>query len=674
MALALHRARKIFLGTSLLAATASALLILGLAGTRSFQWLESGTYDARARWAASPNQADKRIVIIDVDEGSFNGLKDKLGRWPWSRRVWASMLYHLWQGKPRVIVFDTIFGGNESDVADNEFASRIREAGRVLLAYSLSDTVEMGFEGEDLNVAKLSVLDREALAAPPNAVGEPYQLNQTAFNVPLEALAASAAGIGCVTNTPDPDGTNRRMPLQFLLNGRVYPSLAVRTVNLLTTAAPFERRGDKAVRKGLELPVDASGRMVILWHGGSSTYERIPAWKLIASIYPSQFPENILYYPPEYFRDKIVLIGASAAGSMEGRSTPFSEVAPGFIMHAAAIDNLLHGDSVQPTSRAFLVAAVFAMALLGASLIAFVSRTSLELVGAGAIILAYGIAAFFSLSRLHLWIPLVAPVGALVLSFGSTSLVHFATTGRELRRTRNTLDRYVSPALVSYVLENLDKINLGGERRELTIFFSDVRNFTTLTEGIDAIELIRLLDDYFQAMTDVIFKYDGIVDKFIGDGILAYWGAFTPGKNHALLASQAALEMITRLAELNERWVKEGRPSLSIGIGINTGNVVFGNIGRGRKIEFTVIGDAVNLAARLEGLNKEFGTSIIISEFTLNKLGESARITPLGKVKVKGKTIETSIFELKGLAQSSALGSEAQDSEVPVSANIPDAH
>src|SRR5436305_6321671 len=217
MALAFQRARKVFLQTSLVAAIASSLLILILAGTRSFQWLEAGTYDARTRWAAAPDQADKRIVIIDVDDGSFNGLKDKLGRWPWSRRVWAAMLYHLKQGKPKAITFDTIFGGNESEAADKEFAARIGEAGAVVLAYSLSDTVEMGFEGEDLNLAKLAVLNREGMPAE-RSIGESYQLKQTAFNVPLDSIAKSAAGLGCVTNTPDGDGTNRRMPLQFILN------------------------------------------------------------------------------------------------------------------------------------------------------------------------------------------------------------------------------------------------------------------------------------------------------------------------------------------------------------------------------------------------------------------------------------------------------------------------
>ncbi len=211
---------------------------------------------------------------------------------------------------------------------------------------------------------------------------------------------------------------------------------------------------------------------------------------------------------------------------------------------------------------------------------------------------------------------------------------------------------------MNYVLGHLDTINLRGEKRELTIFFSDVRNFTTLTEGTDPMELIALLNEYLTAMTEIIFKYDGIVDKFIGDGILAYWGAFTPGRNHALLASQASLEMLERLRALNESWKAQGRKQLDIGIGLNSGEVIFGNVGSGRKIEFTVIGDPVNLASRLEGLNKEFKTSIIISEFTLALLGERARARALGGVKVKGKTVETAVFELQGLNPDGAGAAE----------------
>ena len=210
------------------------------------------------------------------------------------------------------------------------------------------------------------------------------------------------------------------------------------------------------------------------------------------------------------------------------------------------------------------------------------------------------------------------------------------------------LDRYVAPQLVSYVMANFERMHLNGDRRELTILISDVRNFTTMTEKSDPEKLIAQLNEYLEAMTEIIFKHNGIVDKFIGDGILAYWGAFTPGENHAQLAATAGLEMLDRLKELNAVWRVKGDPELAIGIGINTGNVIFGNIGKGKKVEFTVIGDAVNLASRLEGLNKEFHTQIIVSDSTKAMLPSSAKLRPLGGVTVKGKAIETVIYELEG--------------------------
>jgi adenylate cyclase len=210
------------------------------------------------------------------------------------------------------------------------------------------------------------------------------------------------------------------------------------------------------------------------------------------------------------------------------------------------------------------------------------------------------------------------------------------------------LDRYMAPQLVEYVMTNMGDLKLNGDKRELTILVSDVRNFTTMTEGSEPMELIALLDEYFAAMTEIIFRHNGIVDKFIGDGILAYWGAFTPQVNHAAEAAQAACEMIDRVKELNNAWAAQGRQTIAIGVGVNTGAVIFGNIGKGKKIEFTVIGDAVNLAARLEGLNKEFGTSIIVSEFTQQRIANLARTRPLGGYRVKGKTVETTVFALEG--------------------------
>jgi adenylate cyclase len=218
---------------------------------------------------------------------------------------------------------------------------------------------------------------------------------------------------------------------------------------------------------------------------------------------------------------------------------------------------------------------------------------------------------------------------------------------RELSRTRNTLEAYVAPQLVRHVMDNLDSIRFDGEKRKLTILFSDVRGFTTLTEKSDPVEMLQQLNQYLEAMTDIIFKYEGIVDKFIGDGIMAHWGAFTPDHPNAELAARAALEMFEKLNELNRGWMERGRPALDIGVGLNTAEVIFGNVGAGKKLDFTAIGDGVNLASRLESANKEFGTRIILSEATLRELGDRAKVRSLGSIVVKGKTVGVEIFELQ---------------------------
>lgn len=653
----LDQSRRTFLRGALLAAFAAATLMCLIANTRPMQWLEDGSYDARTRLSARPADADKRIVIIDVDNASYNGLQDKLGRWPWSRRVWTEVLRYISRGGPKAVAFDVMFGGQENPQVDQEFARVIQSAGNVVLAFSFSSVQEFQVGEGDMNAARLELLNREASPVTPTSIGEIKNTRQILPNVPLEQLANGAAGLGTIDAALDSDGAVRRVPLAVKVqdpkhDARSFRSFDLRVANQATNASngPVERQGAFAVKGNVRVPVDDHGRMPLAWHGDAQhTYERIPIWQVIASIYPQQFPYSEHSYQPEYFKDKIVLIAASAAGSYDAHPTPFGDAEPGFIVHAAAIDNLLHNQAIRLAPNWFRYAAIILFAVAGAALLVLISSASLGGAALAAFLAIYTMISYLTFAGLHVSLPFVSPMLSLVLAFVSTAAVRYATTGRELRRTRGTLDRYISPALVNYVLANLDTINLAGEKRELTIFFSDVRNFTTLSEGSDPIELIALLDEYLAEMTDVIFKYEGITDKFIGDGILAYWGAFTPGKNHALLAAQAALEMLERLKTLNARWTTQGRKTMSIGIGINTGEVIFGNIGRGKKIEFTVIGDPVNLASRLEGLNKDFHTSIIISEQTHCRISKYAIARELGWVKVKGKTVETQVFELHGL-------------------------
>jgi adenylate cyclase len=369
---------------------------------------------------------------------------------------------------------------------------------------------------------------------------------------------------------------------------------------------------------------------------------------MICSIYPAQCEESVRKHSPGEFAGKTVFVGATAAGSYEVRPTAVSETAPGVFILATALDNVLHGDAIRETP-AWLNALLLLCATAAPAWTVLRFRTiAISLAVTAGIVALYAGLGFWLYAQGWM-IAMGAPLVATTLSFTGNTAWRYVAVDRELSRTRGTLERYVSPQLVRYVMDNLDSFNFKGEKRVLTIFFSDIRSFTTLTEKSDPAELLAQLNEYLEAMTDIIFRYDGIVDKFIGDGIMAHWGAFTPDRPNAKLAAQASLDMMTRLHEMNTEWVKLGKPPLDIGIGLNTAQVIFGNVGTGKKVDFTAIGDGVNLASRLEGANKEYKTHIIISDSTRAELGEAADVRSLGSIVVKGKTVGVEIFELLGL-------------------------
>jgi len=539
---------------------------------------------------------------------------------------------------------------------DEDFARVLQSSGKTVLGFSFLSTEVIGKDPSSLQ-------DTSGFAAPGARLGSELKNGEWTPNLPLAKLARAAAGLGSINSTPDEGGLIRREPVYFIYQGSGYPTLGAKTVEVATPASKEGWTEKKSwlgtvsmVRGGKSIPVDNEGRVLMLWRGHANkrdngareieTYKRVPLWEVICSIYPDQCPNVEHRHPAESFRDKIVLIGASAAGSYEPRPTPMDKQPPGFFAHATLMDNLLNGVAMREAPVWVTCALILLMAALG-SIVQW-KQPSFRVgvfIFSGAMVLFIALnVGLFGMS--HFVLPLIVPCITLAASYSGASTARYVTTGRELRQTRGVLERYVAPQLVKYVMANIERLN--GDKRELTILMSDVRNFTTMTEKSEPMELIALLDDYLAAMTEIIFKYNGIVDKFIGDGILAYWGAFTPDHNHAQEASQAALEMIEKVKELNAHWATQGKGPIAIGIGVNTGCVIFGNIGRGKKIEFTVIGDPVNLAARLESLNKEFHTSIIVSEETRNRLGKEAQVRALGGVKVKGKTVETTVYELCG--------------------------
>jgi len=349
---------------------------------------------------------------------------------------------------------------------------------------------------------------------------------------------------------------------------------------------------------------------------------------------------------PALFKDQIVVVGLTAEGLRDLFTTPFGEGRmPGAEVHANVIDALLSGRTIAPATPWQRLAATLAPALAIAAVGALAAPwvTAVSALAAATAVVWYATRAL----GLGVWLPVVVPVIACLLTFLSDLAWMYFVEGREKRRVKRLFSRYVSRDVFQQLLASPTEAVLGGQRREMTVLFSDMRGFTTLSESGEAEDLVRQLNQYFTRMVDVVFSHRGTIDKFVGDMVMALYGAPLDDADHADHAVQTALAMVRELRQLNRLWAVEGRTALDIGIGINTGEMIAGNIGSDEIMSYTVIGDNVNLGARLESLNKDFGTRILISEATRRQLKGTYDIRSLGEVTVKGKTRAVHVFEVR---------------------------
>ncbi len=680
--------RRLVLGLGVSALAIAITLLLRL--TPAMEVAEAKSYDLRAGWLADPSHADSSIVIIAIDENSLDVYGDEYGRWPWPREPMGYLHWYASAAGARAVVFDIQFPEPDRYAeGDTILAELLAETGTGIIAFTMSpgdsaraarwereftgDAVEgLGEEARAYLRSTAALREEARRHVAEHAVGETgdafpeHVLPDMAYSeAPYPLFGRAAAGMGVVNWTPGPDGVTRAQPLLVEHENRLYPSLALAAARFLDP----ERFGGEPVwwdgslrLAGARIPTVDGARMVIDWHGpylrqGRETYPVYPAYQVLNS-WKAVRTGNPPPVPLEDFRDKVVFIAATAAGAFETRATPVAPHDPGVMIHAALLDNLLNGDFIRragwPANVALLLLVVFLAVLLA---VAFESAW-VGVLGTAGVLAAAGGLSTWALAE-GLWLDMAAPLFGGALAFAGAYVGNYLTEGREKERVRNLFSRYVSPDYVSRLADDYQNVKLGGERIPVTLLFSDIRGFTSLSEKLDPETVIEMLNEYLDKMAEVVFRYGGTLDKFIGDAVMAFWNAPIRLDDHPVRAVEAALDMMTELEQLNERWQSMDAPAqLAIGIGVNTGEAIVGNIGSlERKLDYTAIGDTVNLAARLEGLNKEYGSSIIISEGTKRELPEGAyELRPIDEVRVKGKEKAVQIYELKGRVEGGASG------------------
>jgi adenylate cyclase len=359
---------------------------------------------------------------------------------------------------------------------------------------------------------------------------------------------------------------------------------------------------------------------------------------------------------PGLFRDKIVFVATTAAGTYDLRVTPLSAFAPGVVIHMSALDNILRHRHLQPASWWIFAASTLILTLGTAWAFMLIPSQRVKPVAIGGLAIAYYGLAVHAFTSHGLWLGLAIPEGALVVSFAAAATVEYLTEGKQRRQLRTVFDKYMAAEVVDEIMRNPEAIRLGGEKKELTVLFSDIAGFTSISERLDPETLVELLNKYLSAMTDIILQHRGNVNKYLGDGIMAIFGAPRGDPNHASLACFAALDSQAELAKRREQWKAEGQPEISARIGINSGWLVVGNMGSQARMEYTVMGDTVNLASRLEGANKYYDTLILLGPRTYELAAQDIEAREIDRMRVKGKKEPVVVFEL--LARKGGLSVE----------------
>lgn len=602
-----------------------------------FERLELLLYDIRYQLHGK-QKPPKEVVIVGIDDRSL----EKIGRWPWERKRVASIVDTLKNMGAKVIVMDIIL--SEPSKGDDILAKSIKRAGNVILpiVFDFKDEKkkledDMLFGSAFPMVRKMDYLK----IFPP--------ISAHSVLLPLKKFSRGAETLGYINMFPDKDGVLRWEVTAIEYNGEIYPSIDLQAVRLFLDL-PMEAMILNAT-EGIELgkkfiPTDFWGRTLIYYYGPERTFPYISVLDVIEK-----------KVDPSLIKDKIVLIGATAVGIYDLRVTPTSPAMPGIEKHASVIASFLKSHFVSQVANIINVLIVLISGILFAFLIVRVRAIY------GAILAFAFISIIFFIGYLlffvkGLWIDLSYSGNNLLIIYFVVTAYRYATEERYAKKIRGMFSSYVTEKVVNELIKHPNLAKLGGERREITVLFSDVRGFTTFSEKHTPEEVVAMLNEYLGEMTRIIFLWDGTLDKFVGDEIVAFWGAPVPQEDHAELALKCALHMMRRLKELEEKWVSEGKEPLRAGFGINTGDMIVGNIGaEGKKMDYTVIGDNVNLGARVEGLTRKYDTDIIITESTLNKTkdiimkGTFGHVSARGldMVLVKGKAEPVNIYEIVSL-------------------------
>ncbi|RZV14851.1 adenylate/guanylate cyclase domain-containing protein [Aliarcobacter butzleri] len=604
---------------------------------------------------------NQNVVIVDIDETSIKSL----GQWPWSRDKLAKILENLTLANVGIVGLDIVFAEEDrtsphkilqdlkiykKDVPnyDLEFANVV-ENSPVILGYQF-DLVKKDNVNAKVPQIPAIFIEKDK----PQDKSYLIEAYNTILNIPQ--IQDKAYSSGFFNNIPDDTGIIRSVPLIISYDDTIYPSLALEVIRVINdtqkVVVQYDENGiSNIILDDISIPTDRYGRMLINFRGPERSFKYISA----IDIYNNSFDKSEI-------DGKIVLIGTSAAGLFDLRATPFDSIFPGVEVHANIIDNILMQDFIYKASwldganiliifvLSIIVVMLTTYTTFWANPIIFLSFSTSYLFLVYNLLFDYGIV-----------LNILFPIATVLIASIMTTLFDYFYNIKKEEAIKAKFASKVSKNVMDDILKNIDKNEFSAKSKEVTIFFSDIRGFTNISEKLDAKDLISFLNRYMQPMSEIIIKYRGTIDKFIGDAIMAYWNAPIDIKNHCDLALKASLEQLEVLEKLNVELQKENLPKIDIGIGLNTGTVIVGEMGSSLRSDYTVIGDTINLGSRVESLCKYYDSKLNISNFTKDKLQEEYIFRFLDLVKVKGKNEPVEIWQVLGKGEANESLKEELD-------------
>ena len=569
---------------------------------------EAKTYDLRFKVLRGPGTPDDRIVIITIDEKSIA----ELGRYPWSRTYFVDLLDSLSAAGAKAILIDAFFPEAESPDVDRAFAAAIKRAGNVVLATAF------GFDADGT-------------------------INRRTENI--SPLTKAAKRVAHMNFFPEEDGVNRRAVPLISYKGRDYPGLGLAGAMEALGVTDAEFGFSSIIVGSRSISLDSYNSMLINYTGPAGMYRMVSFSDVVKG-----------RVDPGKLRHKIVFVGATALGIYDMRVTPFHSNTPGVEINANIADNIINNTFMQQGVFERLID-LLSIIVLGATVffITIRPRPYLAFTLVLTLVASYSVFAYSMFLAGH-WLSLVYPLSSIFIAYSVSASFRFITIDRQEKEIRSMFSNYVSGKIVDRLVSNPDAAKIGGNSRKITILFCDIKGFSSFSEKANPYEVVKTLNTYLDLMTQEIMNHNGTVDKFLGDGVMAYWGAPLEQENHAELAVKCTLAMFKKMRTLKKKREKAGEVPLSFRVGVNTGEVIAGNIGaQGKKMEYTVIGDNVNLGSRLEGAAKFFGVDILVSESTYRLTCDNFSYRELDYLRVVGRRTPINTYELLGTKEGSLV-------------------